>query len=448
MTPRIYCGSFEAESYWRDVHHAELPSLRDASTANIVEAMDEMLAAFCEAGDTVLTAKKMDDSHAAYLHAIGFRFKRNHFDIVPCDEQSTRAKNGTSPNVFQRLLKDSIAERLGLLCADGARLEPFAVLPGTEEVARRYRLGGNFPSQKVIRAVNSKSYSLGMRDRLGIENPGVMIVDVESLLDRGAILLRHGPVLLKDNWGVSGKGNQLIESTRTLKRIAGHLAAQFEAGKQVSFVLEPYLRKQADFSCQFRIDESGRVGAIAVRQVSNRGLAFGATCPASPTFVQRLGREGYFRLAERIGSLMFEDGYWGEVCVDSMILQGGKLVPLVEINARRSMSHVGRAIENHLRVPDLKSCLTYISATNNRTTAFPDLLDLLEREMLLFSPHRPLGILPLTAGTLYPVSTPGMSGPVRGRLYFAVVFDKPERRFELMAHLGRILGALGLQAIN
>ena len=182
------------------------------------------------------------------------------------------------------MVEEQVAERLEAFCPAGARLEPFAVLPGTAEVAKRYGLSGVFPSQDVIRAVNTKGYSLRMRDRLGIENVGVMVEDVASLLERGSVLLEHGPLLVKDDYGVSGKGNQLIETHRTLQRIAKHLSAQVAAGKRVRFILEPYLRKRSDFSCQFRINDDGRVAVISVQELVNNGLAFGASCSARPNF--------------------------------------------------------------------------------------------------------------------------------------------------------------------
>ena len=402
MMPRVYCGTFEAETYWREADLAKLPSLPDKNASRVVEAMDEMMFAFCEPGDGVLTAKCMNDAHADYLHAIGFQFNRNRFDLSPIDEKGTVDETEIAPTIFQRMVGEQLAERLEVFCPAGARLEPFAVLPGTAEVAKRYGLSGVFPSQDVVRAVNTKAYSLRMRDRLGIENLGVTVEDVASLLDRGSELLQHGPILVKDDYGVSGKGNQLTETHRTLQRIARHLSAQAAAGKRVKFILEPYLRKRSDFSCQFRIEDDGQVTVISVQVLVNNGLAFGTSCSAEPDFLDRLERDGYFRLIEQIGSLMFADGYWGDVCVDSMILHEGELAPLVEINARKSMSLIKHAIDHHLKRPHRMGCLTYISAVNDQTSDFSGLLEVLEKEDLLFSTECNLGILPLTSGTMYP----------------------------------------------
>ena len=135
---------------------------------------------------------------------------------------------------------------------------------------------------------------------------------------------------------------------------------------------------------------------ISVQELVNNGLAFGASCSAGPEFLDRLERDGYFQLIEKIGSLMYADGYCGDVCVDSMILHEGELAPLVEINARKSMSLIKHAIDDYLKRLERKGCLTYVSAVNDQSSDFSGLLELLERERLLFSTECNSGILPLT----------------------------------------------------
>jgi hypothetical protein len=448
MTPRVFCGTFEAETYWREPDLARLPALPDRNEARIVEAMDEMLFALCVQGDTVLTARCMDDAHADYLHAIGFRFKRNRFDLTPVHDENRVHQTGIAPTVFERMVEERVAQRLEACWTAGARLEPFAVLPGTVEVVKRYGLCGVFPSLDVIRAVNTKGYALRMRDRLGIENVGLMVGDIASLLERGSVLLERGPLLVKDDYGVSGKGNLRIDTNRTLERIARYLSVQAAAGKRVKFVLEPYLRKRLDFSCQFRINDDGQVRVISVQNLANNGFAFGASCTAEPEFVDRLARDGYFQQIEKIGLLMYADGYLGDVCVDSMILHDGRVAPLVEINARKSMSLIKHAIDQYLKSRERKGCLTYVSAVNDQSGDFSGLLETLESERLLFSTECNFGILPLTSGTLYPRSSSKSKGPINGRLYVAAVFEKPEQQTGLLAGLGRLMEQAGLHVLH
>jgi hypothetical protein len=410
--------------------------------------MDEMLFAFCDPGDSVLTATRMNAAHADYLHAIGFQFNHNRFDLFSPDDSGNAQGVELAPSVFQCMRDQKLSEPLAPFFTEGARLEPFAVVPGTAEVARQFRLGGVFPAQDVIRSVNTKSYSVRMRERLGIPNVGLIVEDVASLLDAGSSLLRQGSFLIKDDYGVSGKGNQLIETERALQRIARYLAAQTAAGKRVRFVLEPFLSKVSDFSCQFRIEQDRHVTVLCVQELGNNGLAFGASRSAPPELLERLDRDGYFQLMERIGWLMHGDGYCGDVCIDSMILRDGTMAPLVEINARKSMSLIKHAIDRHLEKSGRRGCLTYVSAVNHASTGYSGLLDLLETHRLLFTLERESGIVPLTAGTLYPSSIPELHEPVMGKLYMAVVCEKSAEQGELLKAAGHVMELAGLRVMR
>jgi len=437
MTSHLFCGTFEAEAHWRDPQLARLPSLLGVNSSRVVEAMDEMLFAFCDSGDRVLTRRKMDEAHVDYLRDVGFQFECNRFDLSLLEDEAGGGTPEIRPSVFQRMRDERLSARLTVFLTDGARLEPFAVLPGAAEVVKQYRLTGAFPSEEVMRTVNAKSYSVEMRDRVGIANVGTIVQDVASLLDVGLALLRQGPFLIKDDYGVSGKGNQLVASERILRRIAGYLSEQTAHGKRISFVLEPYLRKSSDFSCQFRVASDGSITVLSAHELRNKGLAFAASCKLHAQLRERLQREGYFELMEKIGTMMHRDGYFGEVCVDSMLLEDGSLVPLVEINARKSMGSIKYAVDRHLHQEGRDTCLTYVSAVNKGTHGFAELLEELARQQVLFTTQHDWGILPLTAGTLL---VDGKSTESTfGRFYFFVVCDSQDQHSEVLAAVGKAM---------
>ncbi len=449
MMPRVFCGTFEAEAYWREPDLARLPSLVDRSASRVVEAMDEMLFAFCDAGDCLLTVKRLDDAHTEYLHDIGFTFHPNQFDLVwNTDEEVRQAGAPSPPSIFQRMGDERFSQRLAAFLPHGARLEPFAVLPGASEVAQRFGLAAAFPPQEVIRRVNTKVYALELRERLEIPNPGVIVEDIGSLSEAGSILLCRGPFLVKDDYGVSGKGNQLIETERAMQRILRYVSGQISNGKRLRFVLEPYLEKHSDFSCQFQIDEGGGITVISVQELLNNGLAFGASCSASPELLEILDRAGYFNLIERMGSLMHGDGYHGDVCVDSMILRDGQLAPLVEINARKSMSLIKHAVDRHLATREVEGRLTYVSTLSHRPFTFAAVLELLDREGLLFTADRTSGVLPLTSRTMSAgqAMTPGKG--TKGKLYMATVFETPEEHRTVIEALERTLQKGGVRVMH
>ena len=444
MTPSIHCGTFEPENHWRESDLAILPSLPDPRSMRVIEAMDEMLFVFCKPGDRLLSARKMNADHFSYLNNLGFCFQSSNFDIYPTDYPT-----GKSPaNLFTSIERQTEDSDLAAFLSAGAQLEPFAVVPGITEMVSRYSLNSEFPSQQIIRHVNTKSYSLHVRDALEIENIGVVVESLSALRDCGSRMLASGPFLIKDEYGVSGKGNQIVTQASTLERIAGYLARQIDAGKRMRFVLEPYLAKQLDFSCQFHVGQDGTFTFISVQQLFNDGLAFGMSCSPGDDLVAKLEEAGYFSLMERVGKELSAAEYFGHVCVDSMLLQDDRLAPIVEINARKSMSLIKHAMDGYLGNQGQSGVLTSVTASHHGSMNFADFLSLLREKHLLYEAGENAGILPLSSGTLFSPGAISEGTDLRGRLYMEVVGAVAEQRTALLATLTAEMGQAGFRVKN
>jgi len=448
MSPRIFCGTFEAEAHLRPRDLAKLPAITDGGSTRIVEAMDELLFAFCGPTDRVLTAKSMENAHVDYLHSIGFEFIRNRFDLPSSANQVSGNAGVPALSVFDRMLDAAGHENLAGFLPREIQLEPFAVLPGTSAVADRFGLIGSFPALDIVRRVNTKSYSLEMRDRLQLPNVGVAVETVASFLDRGALLLRQGPFLAKDDYGVSGKGNLRIDSARALGTIGQHLSAQVARGNRIRVIVEPYLRKSADFSCQFRVEADGKVEVISIQELENHGQAFGTSRSPRPELMELLDRHAYFRLMNEVGSLMYADGYYGDVCVDSMVLEDGSLAPLVEINARKSMSLIKHAVDEHLAKHGQKGCFTSVSGVNEGTGDFCRLIELLEAEEALYTRRNSVGVIPLTCRTMFERSGAPATPPTRGRLYVSAVGETADQQRAALARFESALPKFGVRVLH
>lgn len=431
MTKTVHCGTFEAERFWRDGHLARLPALPGSFSAPVVEAMDEMLFLFCRQGDVLITAHAMQQAHLDYIRSIGFEIKANRFHLADEGEEAEQTER-TEGSIFNRLIRSGRHAELAELIGDDSMLDPFAVLPGAFETVKRYGFRHQLPEEHTVTAVNAKSYSLTLRDKLGIRNIGTVVDSIQALIAEGTRLLESGPFLVKDEYGVSGKGNLTVNSERLLRRIAGYAEREVrERNASVRFILEPLLDKEGDFSCQFKVEPDGAVHILSVQQLDNNGFGFGSSRTPPPAFVERLVSEGYFELMMQIGRLLHQDGYWGHVCVDSMTLKDGSLEPLVEINARKSMSLLKRAADDYLSRHGLKGCLTQWTV-GPEAGGFECVLDKLDGEGLLFTPgSNKGGVLPLTSGTLLPAGSGG-GAPLRakGRMYGVAVYREPEDHLE------------------
>lgn len=433
MKNAVHCGSLESERYWREDDLATLPSIPDARALAIVQAMDEMLFVFCGDGDILLTRHGMDNAQYDYLQSLKYSFKTNMNPLSLGAGEPGTMQNAL--NVFELLGRLDLGQEPDRLIPEGSLLEPFAVLPGTQEAVRRYKLLPGLPDEQTVRKVNTKTYSAAMRDRLSLPNIAQIVHSVEELLQSGQELLEKGPFLIKDEYGVSGKGNQLVDSERMLRRIAGYLESSRNQDKRVLFVLEPLLDRETDFSCQFHIDPEGRISILSVQQLVNHGFAFGESHSPEPSLLERLDREGYWEIMHNIGRELYADGYYGDICVDSMLLRDGSFAPLVEINARKSMSLIKHNVDRHLKQEGMNTCLIQVPLATMGEVRYEELLQRMEETGILFSLEEGEGVIPLTSGTLQPPDPSRSSGSSKGKLYAALAYQNEDRKNKLTGKL-------------
>ncbi|WP_046225410.1 hypothetical protein [Paenibacillus dauci] len=465
-SPVLHMGTFEAELHWREHNLAILPALPDREAEKIVTAMDELLFSFCQPGDLLLTRYAIDPAQRDYTRQLGFDFMSNTVHLQP-DEAAVRAPIATAAGYGQAASPQRTAKEIthpisvfqllydhGSMLADqlplsGTQLSPFAWVPYIKEASQRFGIHSQHPPLEIVRRVNTKRYSAEIKQRIGLENPGIYVTGTDQLETVGRKLLEHGTFMIKDNYGVSGKGNIHIESPNMLARIAGSIRKQEDKGRNVEFVLERYLDKTRDFSCQFYITEQGDIEIISVQWLANSQFAYRESLSPDADFMDLLERHHYFETMEQISRELYQDGYYGHVCIDSMVLQDGTLEPMVEINARQSMSLIKNNIDQYLRQQGLQGNMTNYTVSHDGSLSHEQLLGELQRTNLLFLPETGQGIFPLTSAALsvnHPSQPDGKKH--KGRLYLSVVTDQEETKKYLLRRLEQLLTANNFQILN
>jgi hypothetical protein len=421
----VHLGTFDAEAFWRDPELARLPALPDPAARRIVAAMDELLFPACQPGDLLLSLLPLDASLADYLERVGFVFEHNQAAL---DDGAIREPPAS---IFEVLHNASFATVHGLLTGV-ERVAPYAIIPATEAFCRKYSLLFAGPAPAAVSRVNSKVYSHQVAIELGLKAYGCHVTSAAELVEQGRRTLAHGPLIVKDPFGVAGKDNLLIQSGTILERIGSHLAAQEKKGKRVSLVVEPFLAKKLDFSCQMRIDPDGQVHFLSLQQMHNQHLTYQGSSRLGAEQAAGLEREGYFGKLEAVAARLYRDGYWGDVCVDSMVLQDGTVIPVVEINARQSMGLINHHLDQFFGPDRLSTSLACLSVGHPGPLCFAELLEKLERAGLLFSRRQGCGIMPLSANTLLvnlnAPQQPGLPSRLRkGRFYFSILASPGDR---------------------
>jgi hypothetical protein len=283
-------------------------------------------------GNYVVLYERPDDDYLGYLTELRLDLP----EILTADRQD----GGLSQAA---LASPGLLARLAAIAAVGGVLLPHGVSTTEERLADAAGMPLAAPAASVCKAVNSKVYSRQLADRLGLRQPrGWACGSVAGWDDgvaRARALVRAGrPVVVKDAYGVSGKGLLMVREERRLEAVHGKVVARARrAGNdRVALVIEEWVPKQVDLNYQFTVERGGAVRFDFVkRAITEHGVHRGHIMPAGLDRGQ-LGE--LHRVAAAVGGELAREGYFGVAGVDALIEPDGGLFPIIEINARHNMS--------------------------------------------------------------------------------------------------------------
>jgi len=408
----VRIGTFNAESYWRPQARATLPVVHDPSTSELVVAMDELLVPWCRPGSALVTMLPMHTAQADYLRIIGLDFEsRSLFASVERWRES-----GKPLCAYQVAAENHIAEAW-----PDFPLSPYAVTPSFYALARS-RGQSVWPDPVCVARVNSKVFSTRLNQSIFPKSAIAVIRSLSDLQDFAKSLLDQ-PFLVKDPFGLSGKGHFLVSDAAGLARLQKFLSRQQNAGNQIELVAEALLEKITDFSCFCELSANGRVTFRSVQIMLNHGFSYIGSQPADQAFLTDLRRQNYFETLEPFLRSVHDEGYWGPLCIDSMILRGNRIWPVVEINARESMGIVARSVADFLKEYGVSGLLTFLVFSSRGVQPYEYLLTALEMSGLLWKPGRARGVLPLSSASLYSASASERDGVRKGRWYAFLVAE-------------------------
>jgi hypothetical protein len=318
-------GTFDAERWWRPADLATLPT---AGSDGVAESMDELLAGFCSPGDLLVTRRPVAP---AIVEGLGIAT----IDVAGagCLESAVLA-----------------APAIAALLRSHDEFRPYAVLPDTV----RLDWTDGMPAASVVAEVNSKTWSNNLALELGLPGTGTVVRSVEELT--AAV---DGTVVVKDPYGVSGRAMLEVGTPGVLRAVTRTLARQ---DRRIELLVQPKFEKLVDFSGHLEVFRDGGWEFLGAQAMSNRGFRHIGSAPATPPLLELLARNGYVDILGSVAKAVSAAGYWGPVGVDSMVLADGTLVPILEINARRSLGLLSlllarrmpgfRLWQLELRVPD------------------------------------------------------------------------------------------------
>jgi hypothetical protein len=392
-----HLGTFDAERWWRPIDLADLPAVAGGGS---VATMDELLAAYCGPDDLLLTRAPMTAGLRAGLAAAGIRFTHRFVEDVSTTGGTAEALVRQNP----RLLANLRACRT---------LAPYAVLPDTAVLAADVNRMDQLPPVVTVGEVNSKVWSNDVVCDLGLAGAATVVRSAAELV--AAVTACEGPAVVKDPFGVSGRGLLEIDNPRRLDRISAALDRQYAQGRRIELLVQDRYVCRTNFSAQLTIGRDGSVEVLGVQVMENDGFRYAGSAPGTALFVQDLTERGYFDTVTDVAKRLAAAGYHGPACIDSALLADDTVVPVFEVNARRSMGLLCLTLQRRFHDSGLTCRLVDRTLRVAPGLGLDDLLDALHAQRLLYQGNAAPGVLVLSGSGLAPPSA---------RVYLAL-FERP-----------------------
>jgi hypothetical protein len=326
-TPLAFLCNFEVETQWAR-HHVGLPAPPAAATT-MVQRMEELGILLAGPDDSLVVKRAPDPGFLHYLgDDLGIALPEVLVPEHVAADRSTTEDLLDSPRTLDRLR------------ASGAWLMPMGTSEHEEKLADAAQLTPAAPDAATSEKVNSKIYSRRVTERAGLlAVPGWCCETVEDLLAALAEAAGHEePVVVKDAYGVSGKGLIVLDGPAKVGRLSRMLLRRAErtGDHRLAVVVERWIPKRFDLNYQITVDRHGAVRLDFVKQaLTERGVHQGHLMPADLTADQHaLLRHA----AAEIGGRLAADGFFGVAGIDAIAAADGRLFPVLEINARLNMS--------------------------------------------------------------------------------------------------------------
>jgi hypothetical protein len=345
-TRMVLLCNFEAEGEWA-AGHVGLPAPRLSASTALVRRMEELGVLLAGADDVLVLKHPLDEDYRSYLSDLGLPVPTV---LVP--EHATPDR----PTAADALDSPALRSRLAELAADGARMLPMGTSRPEEELALACGLPLAVPDAATFERVNGKVYGRRLTEAAGLRMvPGdccETVAEFETVLKRRRAALSAGaPIVIKDSYGVSGKGLIVVDEAGKADRLLRMVQRRAErtGDPRLEVVVEGWIPKRCDLNYQVTIAADGSTSLDFVKQaITENGVHKGHLMPADLTARQYAQIE---HAAHAVGSRLYADGFRGVAGVDAIVGSDETIYPVLEVNARLNMSTYQGSVTELLQRP-------------------------------------------------------------------------------------------------
>lgn len=411
----LWLCNIGAEKFW----NSPVFEIKNNLYINMLNAIEEINLLLCKEKDIILLRRFPDNSYLDYIKNIGFEIPQI---IIPTLEDD-------SLSLSEIILKD---EKLHLeLCkCKQKKLDlifvPYAVTSLEEHIANKYSFYYFGASAKLCGQVNDKIYSRYIAEKMGFNVTNGYVCNCYESVEQAAIqLFQQGfkQIVLKDKYGASGKGLFLFKTVKEISFFKNRLFNN--KYENPSYLVEGWYSTKHNINYQIHIKNNGIVECFSLSEQLLSGKVYcGSIFPAQITEYQK---KQYYKYAQIVGRELYRIGYEGIASIDSIITADDILIPIIEINARFSLSTYTAFLADRLNA--MCWCNYYLDIVTKEYLTFQKIYELMDINQLLYSRNSNEGVFLYNTST---ISHTNISGKYFSRLFIIIISDNMKKVMELL----------------
>lgn len=215
---------------------------------------------------------------------------------------------------------------------------PYGISDMEEKIATICDLNMAGASAKLIKELNDKVNSRHIAKSLGFKIPEGTVCSSLDDMEKAYYKLRKvsRQLVIKNSVGASGKGIYRIQDDRDFETTMLILKRLTRKENSFQWIIEKWYEKKYDTNYQIYVNPDGKVTVFSIKeQIMDDTIYVGSIMP--PRISGDLQKK-YIRFGEKLGRHLYQNGFTGILGVDSIVDIQNEIIPIIEINARFTLS--------------------------------------------------------------------------------------------------------------
>lgn len=371
----IWLFNIGVEKYWNN----DSGFIKDIRGDKVVNHVEEMMLLLAPKGDYVILRKKPSDYYLNRIKVI----KEEIANII-CLDNTDEDKSVTelileSDNVLSQI--EEIKRN-----NENTILVPYGISKNEEKLAQICKLKFVGSSSELSKKINNKILARQISKELGFSNTdGTLCESFDEIQKTGSRLLtEYNKIIIKSPTNASGKGMWIVENEKEFSTVLKIVKRFMKKNPDMKWLVEGWIDNKKDINYQIYISESGDVKVFSVKEQILEGVVYiGSYIPPR---INKETIERFVEYGEKLGAFLYKKGYRGVFGIDALIDGTGKVIPILEINGRFTLSTYISMIEKTVGEHSVYSY--YINVNSNKKVNYQALDRELKSNDILFDGER------------------------------------------------------------